>query len=175
VSVQFLSKSHCRRRAWVLLQDYIATLEGVAGNYETDKATSARDAVTATLTLLITLKKPRHLYAPLIEAVNLIEKATGLKAVTKELAGKIFQSIAVTLQLDCKVKEKDALKNVVGNNPDAAKKLKNFRNNMLGKDSPKGAKDLYFKTLNSHFKKLPAPDAAKKALRICKDWEGKKS
>jgi hypothetical protein len=150
-------------------------LESSAADYETDKGAGARNAVAATLALLISLKKPRHLFAPLVEAVGLIEKATGLKAVTKELAGKIFQSIAVTLQLDCKVKEKDALKNVVGNDPEAAKKLMYFRNNMLVKDSPKGAKKLYYKTLNDHFRGLAPPEAAKKALRICKNWEGKKS
>ena len=158
------------------LNSYTAVLETAAGKYEKDRSKSAHEAIAATVTFLVALKKPRHLLAPLVEAAEIIQRHELEKGVvTKEVAEKVIQSIAVTLQINAKVGMNEALRKVVGNDPSAAKSLKYFRTNMLSKDIPKGAKAYYNATMKSDFNGLDPKGAVKKALIVCAHMRGKEA
>lgn len=158
-----------------LIKKYASVLEATAADFEKDKTKSAHGAIAATVTFLIALRQPRHLLAPLIEAAEIIQREMDVKGiVSKDVAEKVIRSIAVSLQVEGGTSLKDALKNVVGNDPKAARELKDFRKNMLSKDTPKGAKKYFFATMKSDFRDLPPEKAVKKALGACRALRGQK-
>ena len=158
------------------IQSYAAVLEATAKEFEKDRTQGARSAIAATVTFLIALRLPRRLTAPLVEAAEIVQREMGVKgAISKDVAEKVIQSIAVSLQLECGVSELKALRNVAGSDSKATTRLRNFRGNMMNKDSPKGAKDFYFRILRTDFKDLSPEQAMNKALTVCARMGGKKS
>jgi hypothetical protein len=155
------------------IKAFVAKLRTAADNLDTDKSASATAAVSATMDFLRAIHAPIRLSAPLAEALNII----GIdypKAMPKERQGMVMNSIAVELQRRCGVKLEDALKKVAGRDPQAVNRLKNFKYNMLEKDSPRGAQELYFSLLQG-FKGMSPKSAADLALTVSKAWRGKKS
>jgi len=165
------------RKTALLLNSYTAVLETAAGKYEKDRSKSAHDAIRATVIFLLALKKPRRLLTPLVEAAEIIQRheLEEKDVVTLDVANKVIQSIAVTLQINAKVGMNEALRKVVGNDPSAAKSLKYFRTNMLSKDIPKGARAYYYAIMQSDFNDLNPEAAAKKALIVCARTRGKEA
>jgi hypothetical protein len=158
------------------IKSYVSVLETAAAGLEKDRAKSAHEALAATITFLIAIRQPRHVLAPLVEAAEIVQREMNVKgAVTLDVANKVLQSIAVSLQIEDGVSMNDALRNVVGHDPVEATSLKNFRKNMLAKDTPRGARDYYYLTLRSDFRDMPPEEAAKKALVVCSRLRGKKA
>jgi hypothetical protein len=156
-----------------LIKAFRAVLETAAK--ETDKSAGAHSAIAATVTFLIANKTPRHLLAPLVHAAEIIQRDMGVKAMSLERAGDVFDAIAVDLQRRCGVTLEGALRNIVGNDPAAAQHLRDFRKNIMSKKSvPKGARDFYNLTMRDHYTGLPPDKAMKKALAVCNARRGQK-
>lgn len=101
------------------------------------------------------------------------------KRLSKVTSVKILASVALEYQLLNKVKPLDrALKNVVGGDSSARKRLKDFRYNMKQKDSPKGARkefDLLMRQIKQETTGAPPEMIAELTLDIYKNSVGKKS
>jgi hypothetical protein len=190
-----------------------AALEAAAQNYESHKMESAPLAVRAALDFVNWSLWSEHLRAPLIEAADFLElnidpdrRETYRQSLhivrqigaadsvtsdkpddpwfTKVVFDKISGSVAVELQLRCGISLNDALKNVVGRDMAAARKLKDFRNNMKRLDTPKGARKAYYELIQvvlgrwldrGYSEAGAAKGAAKEALQVYKAMQGKKS
>lgn len=96
------------------------------------------------------------------------------KKLLKAITDKIIGSIAVECQLLCKVNLDQALKNVVGQDSRARKRLKDFRYNMKAKNSPKGAREEFFSVMQA-VAGLPPEQAAQLTLEEYRHALGKKS
>lgn len=92
----------------------------------------------------------------------------------KAITDKILGSIAVECQLLCRVSLDQALKNVVGHDSRARKRLKDFRYNMKAKNSPKGAREEFFSVMQA-VAGVPPEQAAQLALEEYRHALGKKS
>jgi hypothetical protein len=158
-----------------LIELYQNSLERAAKEFEQDRADAAHTAIAATISFLFMVDAPCHLIAPFHEAAGIIQEKLGAMDLSPGVVEKVYQSIAVHLQIECEVPEAEALKNVVGKNPGAIKTLKNFRGNMMSKNSPKGARDFYFQTLHRAFKDFSPEERMNRALTICRRMRGKKS
>jgi hypothetical protein len=182
-------------------QTFWMALEVIARFYENRKLESAALAVRAALEFVERMHFGKHLHAPLLEAVDIIERgvdperraiyarvvkiietmephttaSADLRWITKETVDKILASVAVELQLRCGVKLNDALKRVAGRDAGAVKKLKDFRYNMTRLDSPRGAREMYFKLIHSSLDGSSPSDAADRVLKYCHSMQGKKS
>jgi hypothetical protein len=180
-------------------------LQIAARDYEDHKRESAALAVRAALRFVDWMHWSEHLRAPLLEAADILEngvdpdrRATYVRALrvtknigvdhptdagiaeddpwlTKAVQDKIIGSVAVELQLRCGVKLENALRNVVGRDASAAKKLKDFRNNMKRLDSPKGARKTYYDLIQASLNGSSPGDAADRALKYYHALCGKKS
>lgn len=96
----------------------------------------------------------------------------------KGVASKLFATVAVEFQLMNGAPLEQALKNVVGSDSRARKRLKDFRYNMKEKNSPKGARQEYFDMMRRAKEQLAGKDAsecAELALAAYRDSLGKKS
>ena len=156
------------------LRAYYSGLQLLAKKYQTeDKGRAAFAAVGLTIRFLQRLNVDRSLVAALLEAQFIIDRETnGRTAKKQQIVQDAVDSVAVELQLRCKVKLDDALKAIVGNNPEAASHLKDFRKNMrAGRNAQ--AQSL-FDTYIKEFTGMPPEAAMKKALRASANMRGKK-
>jgi hypothetical protein len=153
---------------------YYGGLEQLAIKFQTeDKGRAAFAAVGLTIRFLQRLNIDRSLVAALLEAQFIIDRETNSRtAKKKQMAQDAIDSVAVELQLRCKVKSDDALKAVVGNNPEAANHLRNFRKNMMaGRNAP--ARALFDEYIKG-FREMRPEAAMKRALRASANMKGKK-
>jgi hypothetical protein len=138
-----------------------------------DKGRAAFAAVGLTIRFLQRLKVDRSLVAALLEAQFIIDRETnGRTAKKQQMVQDAIDSVGIELQLRCKVKLDDALKAIVGNNPEAANHLRDFRKNMrAGRNAPAQALfDHYIK----EFREMSPEAAMKRALRASANMRGKK-
>ncbi len=164
----------------LLIRTYVSTLRKAAFKFEKDNGAGAHYAIAATVRFLTKLKVPGHLYVPLYEAARAIQRDMGVNTAAAASLGRqrdIIDAIALDLQRRCGVSVAVALRNIVGNDPDAATHVSNFRKGMLSrkKSIPAGAKAIYDYNMNTYFKGLPPQEAASKALGMCKAIRGTRS
>jgi len=103
-----------------------------------------------------------------------VDEFVNLRRLSKATTDKIIGSIAVEYQLLNKASLEQALKNVAGQDSRARKRLKDFRNNMRVKDSPKGAQGEFFRLMQLAAG-LPPVFAAQFFLNSYRNAIGKKS
>jgi hypothetical protein len=153
---------------------FYSALEKLAAKYEAeDKGRSALAAVGLTVRFLQQLNVDRSLIAALIEAQLIIERDIGGRTAAKQrMERNVVDSVALELQLRSKVKLSDALKAIVGSDPEAAAQLKDFRKNM--KAGRNAAAQAQFDKFMKLVRDMPPQEAAKKALRVCANLRGKK-
>jgi hypothetical protein len=153
---------------------YYVGLEQLAIKFQTeDKGRAAFAAVGLTIRFLQRLNVDRSLVAALLEAQFIIDRETNGRTTKKQqMAQDTIDSVAVELQLRCKVKLDDALKTIVGNNPEAANHLRDFRKNMrAGRNAPAQA---LFDEWIKEFREMPPEAAMERALRASANMRGKK-
>ena len=119
------------------------------------------------------LNVDRSLCAALIEAEHVIERDIGGRTAKKqEMERDVVDCLALYHQRRCKVKPKDALRAIVGSDPDAASHLENFyKKTMAGTKREARAR---FDEMNELFRDMPAQVAMKRALRLVANLRGKK-
>jgi hypothetical protein len=152
----------------------VANLEHSAKDLEKNSADAAHTAIAATILFLQAVNAPRHLLAPFEEAAWIIQEKMGV-GVPSSIVKRVYQSVAVHFQIECKIPELEALKSVVGRSPSAIRALKNFRGNMMSKNSPKGARAFYYEVLPRMSKGFSPEERMSRALAICQRMRGKKS
>lgn len=153
---------------------FYSALEKLAAKYEAeDKRRAALAAVGLTVRFLQQLNVDRSLIAALVEAQLIIERDIGGRTAAKQrMERNVVDSVALELQLRCKVKLDDAMKAIVGSDPEAAAQLKDFRKNMrAGRNA---AAQTQFDKFMELFRDIPPQAAMKKALRVSANLRGKK-
>ena len=154
---------------------YYSGLERLATKYQTeDKGRAAFAAVGLTIRFLQRLNVDRSLMAALFEAQFIIDRETNGRRTAKkqQMLQDAVDSAAIELQLRCKVKLDDALRAIVGNNPEAANHLRDFRKNMrAGRNVPA---QVLFDDFIKEFRGMSPEAAVKKVLRVCANMRGKK-
>jgi hypothetical protein len=154
---------------------FYSALEKLAAKYESeDKSRAALAAVGLTVRFLQQLNVDRSQLAAFIEAQFIIERSIdgGRKAKKQQTERDVVDCVALELQIRCRVNLKDALKAIVGSDPEAATHLRDFRKSMnAGRKPP--ARALFDENMKL-FRDLPPQEAAKKALRVCANLRGKK-
>ena len=155
---------------------FCAGLDAVAAKFSVDKGRAAHVSVGLTVRFLKNLNVDRRLLAALVEAQLIIERDNGGKTALKQRQERdILNSVTVSLLMEEGMKLEDALKKIHDRDPDAAKKLKVFRNNLMKSTSKasKVARDNYHQ-LKKNFKELVPKETAKRALRASLAMSGKK-
>lgn len=116
---------------------YYRALEELAGKYQTGKIKSrcAFRAVEYTVKFLQGLNVDRSLCAALIEAQEIIEREIegGRTEKKQEMERDVVDCLALFHQRRCRVKPKDALRAIVGNDPAAQSHLENFNKKMMAR------------------------------------------
>lgn len=158
------------------LTTYVTRLNLVAGRFEKDRTKSAWASIAMTVRLLHDLGLRGHLFAPLMEAAEIVQKELNSKALPKNRAEKVFEAIAVKFQIDCGLDEDRACRKVLAKNePKVINNLKNFIGALTRASNPNPRENrLYFETIASDYRGLTAEAAADKSLRVCRAMKGKK-
>jgi hypothetical protein len=182
-----------------------SALEIAAELYPQDKQMGAALAVQAALEFAHWSHWSKYLIAPLmhaadsfalginpeyreiyVEAMRLIKNLDPSDNVevnggdlwfTTEEQKKILGAVVVELQVSCKVRLEEALRSVVGRDPEAAKKLNTFRNNLKRLDTAKGGRRVFYDLIHDYRRSAPsARAAADRALQTYMAlFEGKNS
>jgi hypothetical protein len=151
-------------------RNYVYHLELVAASLEKDRARSAYYSINLTIKLLQIIGVRGPAYAPLIEAVRIINDGHWAPLDFE----RVYRAIALKLQLEAGTREAAALKNIVGDDTEAVKNLKNFTKAMLRKDSRYPSERELYDDLRHKFKVFPPDEALKMLLSICRAIRGKK-
>ena len=107
------------------------------------------DAITLTVRFLEGVGADAYLSAPLDVALMALHEMIIPDSVPSDRLERVFQAFAVKLQIECGLNEDRACRKVLGNNePEAAKKLKNFIAALTRKSNPYPRESkLYFRLL----------------------------
>jgi len=155
---------------------YYSGLEATATSFQKDKSRSALAAVGLTVRFLLSLKVPRELLAPLMEAGQIIERELGARTAKQQQTERdVWDSVVVSLLNAEGMKLEDAATKIHERDPAEANRLLVFRNH-LGKGKTKGtaeARNLYRLLKNDFIARFPRNTGAK-ALRASKAMRGKK-
>ncbi|MCK1452097.1 hypothetical protein IVB36_14645 [Bradyrhizobium sp. 35] len=128
----------------IAIDELLLQLTQAALLYQTDKRESAQRSLAAVIAFLRQIEAPDELRTPLLEALQIVVGKNGGKKLPKEVLDMVIASVAVTDQLQMGVPLDAALLKVSeAGGQIGATKLKNFRNNMMSKNTPKGALDFY--------------------------------
>ncbi len=154
---------------------YYSGLKALAKKYQTeDKGRAAWAAVDLTVRFVHKLNVDPSLKAALIEAQMIIARNIEGGATKKQQDKErdVVDSVALELQLRCKVKLADALKAIVGNDPEAAAHLKQARKDV--RSGRKGAEALsMFDEVIKLSRDMPPREAMERALRAAAALRGK--
>lgn len=153
---------------------YYSALEKLAAKYQTeDKSLCAFAAVGLTVRFLQRLNVDRSLCAALIEAQHIIERKGGGRTEKKqEIERDVVDCLALYHQRRCGVNKKDALRAIVGTDPDAQTHLVNFYKKTMAGTKPEAR--ARFDEMNKLFEGIQPQVAMKKALRLVANLRGKK-
>jgi hypothetical protein len=178
---------------------FYTSLEAATRLYQKNRAEGAALAVRAVLEVMTT-HWPRHLKAPLGEAASILEAgidpsrraaySAAVKVIanrdvfdendpyfTKEKEEKILGSVIIELEMRCRPRPKlnDVLKSIVGKDAGAARKLRDYRNNLKGLDASRSERKVYDELIQVALGGRTPEAAAKAALFAYRSRQGKKS
>jgi hypothetical protein len=158
-----------------LLAPLLAALEIVESTIEPERVPSVRRVTN----LIVEMDGYKGWpIPPLKDFVKPLKDFATEVVLPKGVSSKLFATVAVEFQLMNSVPLEQALRNVVGNDPRARKRLKDFRYNMKEKNSPKGARQEYFSLMQRAKTQLAGkvPSVcAEVALAVYREHLGKKS
>jgi hypothetical protein len=128
---------------------FIENLQAASQSYKMDKRYSAHQAIAAVLYFLTDVKNFTDvkvdpvLRAPLLEALDIINSELDFEGLSKKDQDRVHASLAVTHQLEAGKSMDEALKALLDHDAKAKEQIRNFRENMMSKRTPKGAWELY--------------------------------
>jgi hypothetical protein len=158
------------------IKGFVRLLEMAASGLEKDKAKSAIEAIAATMVFLKQLNVDARLLNAFVEARNIIQREREAETLFEQRQIRdLWNSGVVSLLHEDGLSLEEAAKKIYDHDPDEARRLLVFRNNMK-KGKTKGAKearDLYH-LLKKEFRSRFPTNTAAKALRSSRAMMGKK-
>jgi hypothetical protein len=158
------------------IKSFVCLLETAASGLEKDKAKSAIEAIAATMTFLKQLNVDARLLSAFVEARNIIQREKESETLFEQRQIRdLWNSGVVSLLNEEGLALEEAAKKIYDHDPDEARRILVFRNNMK-KGKTKGARearDLYH-LLKKEFRSRFPTNTGARALRASRAMMGKK-